>query len=121
MSDFVDRIDEKLKEKNLKRAALCDELGLSSTSLTDWKRRGTIPAGDVCLKIADFLQVSFSWLVAGEEDSTVILSDDKKELLKMWGEVSEHDKEELLVLLRYQSERQKKAAPTAGAAESKKV
>lgn len=108
MSDFVDRIDEKLKEKNLKRAALCDELGLSSTSLTDWKRRGTIPAGDVCLKIADFLQVSFSWLVAGEEDSTVILSDDKKELLKMWGEISEHDREELSVLMRYQSERQKK-------------
>ena len=45
MTDFVKRIDSILQEKNLKRAALCSELELSSTSITDWARRGTVPAG----------------------------------------------------------------------------
>lgn len=65
--DFVDRIDEKLKEKNLKRISLCDDLGITHSALTDWKKRGTIPAGDVCLKIAQYLDVAPEWLLGGEE------------------------------------------------------
>ena len=67
MSDFVDRIDVLLKARNLKRSALCDALGLSSTSITDWNRRGTIPSADVAIMIARYLGVSVEFLVLGEE------------------------------------------------------
>lgn len=65
--DFVDRIDEKLKEKNLKRAAMLEDIGVDTSIMTAWKKRGTIPAGDVCLKIAQYLDVAPEWLLGGEE------------------------------------------------------
>ncbi|MDD5789246.1 MAG: helix-turn-helix transcriptional regulator [Spirochaetia bacterium] len=68
--DFVERIDELLKEKNLKRAALCDDLGLTHSAITDWKKRGTIPAGDVCVKIARYLDVDVEYLITGVHKDT---------------------------------------------------
>lgn len=82
MTDFVKRIDSILQEKNLKRAALCSELELSSTSITDWARRGTVPAGDICLRIAEYLNISVEWLISGKESG---LSNEEKWLLAQWG------------------------------------
>lgn len=63
--DFVERIDQLLKEKNLKRSALCDDLGLTHSAISDWKKRGTIPSGDVCLKIAEYLGADVEYLITG--------------------------------------------------------
>ncbi|WP_178842421.1 helix-turn-helix domain-containing protein [uncultured Treponema sp.] len=68
--EFVERIDNLLKEKNLKRAALCDDLGLTHSAITDWKKRGTIPAGDVCVKIARYLDVDVEYLITGVHKDT---------------------------------------------------
>ena len=65
--DFVERIDQKLKEKNLKRAAMLEDIGIDTSIMTAWKKRGTIPSGDICLKIAEYLGVSVEWLVRGKE------------------------------------------------------
>lgn len=65
--DFVDRIDLKLKERNLKRASLCEEVNITHSALTDWKKRGTIPSADVCFRIAEYLEVSAEWLVTGKD------------------------------------------------------
>lgn len=81
MTDFVNRIDSILQKKNLKRAALCSDLELSPTSITDWARRGTVPAADICLRIAEYLGVSVEWLVTGKESS---LTSEEKTLLKQW-------------------------------------
>lgn len=96
MTDFVNRIDLKLQEKNLKRAALCEDLGLSSTSITDWARRGTVPAGDICIRIADYLGVSVEWLVTGKEAA---LSSEERTLLKQWQVLSEEQKDTIRTLL----------------------
>ena len=68
--EFVERIDNLLKEKNLKRAALCDAVGLTHSAITDWKKRGTIPAGDVCVKIARYLDVDVEYLITGVHKDT---------------------------------------------------
>ena len=68
--EFVERIDDLLKEKNLKRAALCDAIGLTHSAITDWKKRGTIPAGDVCVKIARYLDVDVEYLITGVHKDT---------------------------------------------------
>lgn len=81
--DFVERIDELLKAKNLKRAALCDDLGLTHSAITDWKKRGTIPAGDVCVKIARYLDVDVEYLITGmqKEKPESETAEDKTPLL----------------------------------------
>lgn len=66
--NIVDRVDTILKEKNLKRQALADSIGVSLQSFTDWKRRNSIPAGDILLRIAKYLNVSLEWLITGEDE-----------------------------------------------------
>lgn len=65
--EFIDRIETLLEEKNEKRAHLAKAVGVSNQSFTDWKKRGTIPAADIALKIADHLGVSLEWLLTGKE------------------------------------------------------
>lgn len=65
--DFVERIDLLLKEKNLKRSALCEAVEIDSTSISVWKKRGTIPSGDVCVKIAKYLNVDVEYLITGQK------------------------------------------------------
>ena len=96
MTDFVKRIDEVLLRKNLKRAALCNDLELSSTAITDWARRGTVPAGDICLKIADYLGVSVEWLISGKDRG---LSAEDRALLRQWGCLTQEQKDTVRTLL----------------------
>ena len=96
MTDFVLRIDSVLKKLNLKRASLCSDLGLSSTAITDWARRGTVPAGDICLKIADYLKVSAVWLITGNEEG---MSNEEKKLLTIYQKLSAQQKDTIWTLL----------------------
>lgn len=100
MSDFTDRIDSELKKKMLKRLALCEALDIDTTSVAAWKRRGTIPGGDVCLKIARYLGVGFEWLITGEEEGQEgSLSEEEQELLSSWRELAEHEKAAVLAMI----------------------
>lgn len=96
MTDFVLRIDSVLKKLNLKRASLCSDLGLSSTAITDWARRGTVPAGDICLKIADYLHVSAEWLITGKEEG---MSNEEKKLLMIYQKLTAIQKDTIWTLL----------------------
>ena len=114
METFIDRLESALKKTGISQKDLAEHIGIRRPTISDWKKNGAVPSADICLKIADFLHVSFRWLVAGVEDSADTHSENEKELFKLWGEVSEFDREELLVLLRYQSERQKKCRHLGG-------
>lgn len=63
---FVDRIEQQLLRKNLKRTAFARSVGVTNQAFTDWKRRGTIPAADTALRIADALDIDLRWLITGE-------------------------------------------------------
>ncbi len=80
MSEFSDRLNKKIKESGLKRTAFADEVGIKNQSITDWEKRGTIPAGDVCLRMANFLNVPVDWLISGKTESG--MSDDEMELVR---------------------------------------
>jgi transcriptional regulator with XRE-family HTH domain len=66
--DIVERIDSELRKLNKKRLAVCEYANISTQSLTDWSRRGSIPAADTLLLVADYLGVSYRWLLTGEDD-----------------------------------------------------
>jgi transcriptional regulator with XRE-family HTH domain len=64
-SGIVERIDGSGKN----RKAIAIAVGLKSVqSFTDWGK-GSIPAADTALRIADFLNVSYRWLLTGEDDA----------------------------------------------------
>ena len=65
---FVDRINLSLKKRNIPKWKFYEDLGLANNSSTNWNKRGTIPSGDVVLRIADYLGVSVRYLVTGDDN-----------------------------------------------------
>jgi transcriptional regulator with XRE-family HTH domain len=84
---IVGRIDILLKAKNLKRVAACEAAGIDKSSMSDWIRHDTIPAGDILFKIADFLGVSARWLLTGEDDQHLTARD--QELIRIWQDLDD--------------------------------
>lgn len=93
---FMDRVESILKEKRLTQKELAEDLGLRRPTLSDWKKNGAVPAGDICIRIADYLGVSVEWLVTGKEAA---LSSEERTLLKQWKVLSEEQKDTIRTLL----------------------
>lgn len=70
MLTFVDTIDRLLREQGVSRNKMLTDLGLNKNSMVDWSKRKTIPKATTVLKIADYLNVSASYLC---EDISVCL------------------------------------------------
>lgn len=96
-SDIILRLDEILKIKNLKRMAVSEAVGISVQSFTDWKKRGSIPAADTAIKIADFLGVSVEWLITGHDPEG--LSSGDRQLLADYHLISDEGKSAVRTLL----------------------
>jgi transcriptional regulator with XRE-family HTH domain len=76
---IVERIDGSGRNRKEVAAAA----GLKSVqSFTDWSK-GSIPVADTALKIADFLKVSYRWLLTGEDEAGPSL--EQRELLAKYG------------------------------------
>lgn len=103
---FVNRIDEILDKQGKRRAELLRDLELPRNAITNWSDRGNIPAGDICIRIADYLGVSVEWLVTGKEAA---LSSEEKTLLKQWQILTPAQKDTIHTLLdKWESEHQSK-------------
>ncbi|MCL2053894.1 MAG: helix-turn-helix domain-containing protein [Oscillospiraceae bacterium] len=73
------------KEKNTTPSAVTAKLGLSSGSVSNWKR-GVIPNGEALLKLADYLECSTDYLL-GRTNTPVLkksLTEDEQELLNTY-------------------------------------
>lgn len=75
--EFVDRIEQILVKKNLKRTAFAKSVGVTNQAFTDWRRRGTIPAADIACRIADSLNVDLRWLITGEQANAINFAQQK--------------------------------------------
>lgn len=93
---IVERIDRLLKERNLNRVALAEAIGIKPQNISAWSVRGTVPAGDICLKVAEFLKVSAEWLITGKEEG---LSNEEKKLLMIYQKLSPDQKDTIWTLL----------------------
>ncbi len=90
------RIFELLKKNNKKQKELAESIGLSTSAISDWKKKGTNPAAENISAIADFFNVSTDYLLTGEEKSKEYLRDGEQKLLKMYNLLMEIEKGEIL-------------------------
>ena len=100
---IVGRIDLIRKKKNISREAITTHCGISKTSLPVWASRGTIPAADVAIRIADFLGVSVYWLVTGHDRGGLTAED--LQLLDSFHLLDARDRDDLLAIARMKLER----------------
>lgn len=100
---IVERIDNLLKERNLNRVALAEAIGIKPQNISAWSVRGTVPAGDICLKIAEYLNVSIVWLISGREDG---MSNEERWVLTQWKSLNAVQKDTVRTLLeKWESDR----------------
>jgi transcriptional regulator with XRE-family HTH domain len=72
---IVMRIDNLLAVQKKERKELVAAVGANRGALTNWDKRGTVPAADIALKIADYLGVSVRWLITGQDDQGLTLEE----------------------------------------------
>ena len=65
---FIDRVNERLKDLNMKGSDLCNKLNIPTSNYTQWKTY--IPRGTLIKRIADELHTSADWLLEREEANT---------------------------------------------------
>ena len=93
---IIKRITEVCEKKRIVKKTVSEALGLPDNCFSNWASRGTVPAADICLRIADYLGVSVEWLVTGKESG---LTSEEKTLLKQWKILTPDQKDTLRTLL----------------------
>lgn len=95
---ITDRINEVLKENNLRRADLSRGTGINANTIKGWGD-GKIPSAIAAQKVAQYLGVSLDWLVTGEGETPPInkaFTPEEQELIDIFRILDERDKRDLL-------------------------
>lgn len=90
------RVFEELKKQKKKQKDLAAYIGISTSAVSDWKKKGTNPSAENISAIADFLEVSIDYLLTGTENHTKKLTDDEQRLLKLYNLLTDMEKGEML-------------------------
>ncbi len=70
-----ERIFSILQEKKISQKDFSDRTGISQSTISDWKRKGTNPAADKIMLICDVLGISPYELLSGVENNKYVQLD----------------------------------------------
>lgn len=81
---IIQRILMLLEEKSLTATDLCHAIGINTSTMTNWKNRGTDPPAKLIIPICEFLEVSCNYLLTGNDNSKAeMLSSEDTEWLSL--------------------------------------
>ncbi len=78
---FYERLRLICKEKGTTVTSMLSQLGIATGSTGNWKR-GSLPNGDILIKIADYLNTSIDYILLGEYRSDV--NKDERKLVELY-------------------------------------
>ena len=67
--NFGYRVEELMKEREIKPSEFYAALGLIPQNFYDWKNKNTVPAAPTALKVAKYFGVSVEYLLTGNRDN----------------------------------------------------
>ncbi|MNV60562.1 putative HTH-type transcriptional regulator [compost metagenome] len=65
MQSIYERIEYLIDQKGMTKKAFCEQLGISTGNLGDWKRGKSTPGTHKLIEIGSFFGVSLDWLILG--------------------------------------------------------
>ena len=93
---YYENFEKLCKAKNIKPATVSKETGISTATLSNWKKDNYTPKQDKLSIIADYFNVSVDYLMTGKEPE---ISDDmvleEIELLDMYRKLTDEQKENI--------------------------
>lgn len=70
METILERLIALQESSGLKQKQLQQELGLSNSAFTDWKKGKGRPSVEALIKFSEYFNVSMDWLAFGDVDSS---------------------------------------------------
>ena len=64
---MYDRFKELCEKHGKSMKEVCDVIGIKPSAVSNWKKRGSLPNGDTCLKISKYFGVSMEYLMTGKD------------------------------------------------------
>ncbi len=80
---IIQRILQLLNDKSLKMIDLCRFLDINTSTMTNWKNRGTDPPAKFIIPICEFLNVSCEFLLTGNDTLASSISREDAEWLSL--------------------------------------
>lgn len=96
------------KNKGISLSRAADEIGLSNSTVTKWKKTGATPSGETLAKVAAYFGVSVDDLIGEVQPETEM----KDQLIAFYGKVKDHltedDIDDIMASMRVKAERNKR-------------
>jgi transcriptional regulator with XRE-family HTH domain len=99
--DILERLDILMSDRKISATKLTKELGLSVSTLTDWKTgKSKSPSIWAIAKFADYFDVSLDWLVFGKGREPFLLSDSEKDFITDYRKLTPHQRDSINAFLK---------------------
>lgn len=102
-------------------ATVCRALGVSQSTISNWKTRNNMISADLGIKIASYFDVSLDYLYTGKDKAPRTLSTDEITLLDGFAAANEQRKADMLYHARQALLEKKDAAETLSVSEGKAI
>ena len=91
---FYDTYVELSKQKGLSPSGAADAIGINRATVTNWKKNGSKPSGDILDKVSKFFNVTVDYLLTGEQkkapsEEGATLSDEESAVIQAYRESQE--------------------------------
>ena len=108
--NISERLFKTMKEKGIKARALEKKLNVRSSTVSNWRTRGTTPPAEYLIPICEVLEVSPYFLLTGEEsnNSTRPLTAEETAILQAYKACSPERKEIIKGILNVKTEQEEK-------------
>ena len=77
MLTIYERIEFLIKNNGMTKKLFCEELGISTGNLGDWKRGKSTPSTHKLIEIGEYFDVSLDWLIVGKEHQNDMLKEEQ--------------------------------------------
>lgn len=74
---ITERLFTTMKQRKITQEKLANELGTKQSTIMNWKSRGTIPSMEYLPKICEVLDISWEYLVTGQEKNNHLTGEEK--------------------------------------------
>lgn len=72
MQSIYSRIEYLIEQKGITKKSFCEQLGISTGNMGDWKRGKSTPGTHKLIEIGAFFGVSLDWLILGKNAPVIM-------------------------------------------------
>lgn len=95
------RFYEIISKKGITPYSISKNVGIATSTLSDWKNGKSMPKSDKIKKIADYIGADADYIITGEDKSDFeSLGKEHAELLKMYEMLNSEEKEQILNMMK---------------------